>query len=113
MADRTCSGDDDEMRAWAAGLFEGEGSVVPVKGGVRLQLKMTDEDVVRRFCAIVGGTVYGPYSYDDIRKPAWAWTSDGADPQRIAEGFWPWLGVRRRARIEQLRLMHQMRLFPE
>src|SRR4051812_10898075 len=52
--------------AWAAGLFEGEGClrVNDTYGAKRprAELVSTDEDVVRRFHAIVGvGNVHGPY----------------------------------------------------
>lgn len=85
--------------------------MVPNGGRPRLQLKMTDEDVVRRFAAIVGGTVYGPYLYEQpdghVRKPAWLWTSDAADPREIMRRFAPWLGVRRAARLAELGLLDQ------
>jgi hypothetical protein len=46
-----------EEIAWAAGLFEGEGSITRFgrsgKFDLRVSLNMTDEDVVRRFDAIV------------------------------------------------------------
>ena len=103
--------------AWAAGLFEGEGSITyPGKQlgpgrRVRLQLKMTDEDVVRRFQQVVGGIVYGPYKYlhkdGHIRKAAWMWTSDGVDAAELLRRWWPWLGERRRARIEEVGSLRQ------
>jgi len=62
--------------AWAAGLFEGEGSITQSGGILHLRLKMTDESVVRRFEeAVRYGEVYGPYDYQYsdriIRKPFW------------------------------------------
>jgi hypothetical protein len=108
--------------AWAAGLFEGEGTILAsLKNGrwrkLELQLKMTDEDVVRRFHSIVGGRMFGPYQYqqDDgsHRKEWWLWRSDGVDPARILRTMWPWLGVRRRARAEELGVLAQLGLgFP-
>ena len=74
MATMTASA---EEIAWAAGLFEGEGSIYPSGSGVRLALKMTDEEPIRRFAKIVKrGSVYGPYSYErwsdgHKRKPFW------------------------------------------
>jgi hypothetical protein len=91
--------------AWAAGLFEGEGTV-SVSGAwkrARLQMKMTDEDVIRRFCRIVGGRVHGPMTYDQsdgsIRRPFWMWTTAQGEAGTVAGLLWPWLGVRRRARF--------------
>lgn len=47
-----------EEQAWAAGLFDGEGSV----SHDRMQLKMVDLPTVERFQAAVAcGEVYGPY----------------------------------------------------
>jgi hypothetical protein len=44
-----------EAVAWCAGLFEGEGYVHARKGGgVEIGLEMVDEDVVRKFHALVG-----------------------------------------------------------
>ena len=96
-------------RAWAAGLFEGEGSITwhtrNTKPGVRLTLKMTDEDTVRRFASIAGeGQVYGPYT-DKGRphqKPHWEWAAVRASARRVAEWLIPLLGPRRRARWEEI-----------
>jgi len=66
--------------AWAAGLFEGEGSVCWLNMSTtnqrrvpNLGLSTTDEDVIRRFHSIVGvGFVYGPYSNSGVGdKPYW------------------------------------------
>jgi hypothetical protein len=64
--------------AWAAGLFEGEGSITQSSGTLYVRLKMTHEGVVVRFDEVVRyGKVYGPYNhqYNDgsIRKPYWVW----------------------------------------
>jgi hypothetical protein len=55
-----------EEIAWAAGLFEGEGCISHMQRGsgldLQIALAMTDEEVVRRFDAVVDrGRVYGPY----------------------------------------------------
>lgn len=98
--------------AWAAGLFEGEGSIVTNDGHIRLQLKMTDEDVVRRFAMVLGGNVTGPYSYEQAdghkRKPAWCWSINGAKAKGAARAMEPWLGKRRRARMAALGMFTQM-----
>jgi len=91
--------DDQQRIAWAAGLFEGEGSISSSRERqVRLRLWMTDEDVVRRFCEIVGvGHVKGPYGpYDRGTKQLWAWDLiKKADVKKVLEMFQPWLGARR------------------
>lgn len=96
--------------AWAAGLFEGEGAICQdKKGRVRLSLKMTDFDCVRRFAEVVGGRVYGPYSYESKdgykRQPWLLWHSDGTAPKVIIEQFWPWVLGRRRERAIEVGLV--------
>lgn len=96
---------DARAFAWAAGLFEGEGSVsmyrTPMGSTPRLQLTSTDEDVVRRFCSSVGlGRVHGPYPG---RKPhhklSWNWSVQNFERvQALLAMFWPRLGARRRSR---------------
>lgn len=93
--------------AWAAGLFEGEGSIViyqqrantinPPPKSVILALAMTDQDVVNRFVAIVG---YGNAHPEKLREPykqSWRWqTGCKREVKRILESFLPLLGDRRR-----------------
>lgn len=48
--------------AWAAGFFEGEGSVLMSGGVLAVRLGNTDEEVLRHFHDVIAvGTVYGPY----------------------------------------------------
>lgn len=96
-----------EEIAWAAGLFEGEGSVFRTKwGGVKVQMGMTDLDVLQHLKAVLGGVVNGPYQYeakDGIqRKPQWRWSSTGPNAVRICRLLRPWMGERRRGRMDEL-----------
>jgi len=68
---------------------------------------MTDQDVLDRVRTAVGGLVYGPYQYaaaDGVqRKPFWFWSVQSRnDVERVTALFEPWLGKRRRERLEQL-----------
>ena len=86
--------------AWAAGLFEGEGSITQSRGIVHARLKMTDELVVRRFDEVVRyGQVYGPYNYQYsdgfVRKPFWVWVATEYDALEVLEMLWPRLSDRR------------------
>ena len=88
--------------AWAAGLFEGEGSITQNGGRLFIRLKMTDEDVVLRFAEIARyGEVYGPYNHQlrdgYVRKPYWVWLAPEYDALEVLEMLWPWLSERRRA----------------
>ncbi len=86
--------------AWAAGLFEGEGSCM-IRGKKRqpvLALSMTDEDVVRRFHTIVErGTVNTYRAYQPNRKRQWHWqVASKDDVLYVLALFWDYLGERRR-----------------
>lgn len=96
--------------AWAAGLFDGEGSV-SLTGDDRLllQLKMTDEVTVRRFCDAVGfGKVYGPYKNRTGEKDGYprsdfhVWVARGENANGAWAVIWPWLSDVRRNRMAEL-----------
>jgi hypothetical protein len=61
------------MLASAAGLFEGEGSVTRCRRRLRLRLKMTDEEPVRRFAAAFQG------SDGSKCQPFWYWVAEAED----------------------------------
>ena len=91
--------------AWAAGLFEGEGSM-SVRGnlGVSLFLGMTDEDVVARFATIVGaGRVYVKQRPKQEWKDIYAWhCNKSEDVRRILSEFMPHMGLRRKDRAVEM-----------
>lgn len=101
---RSDTGTEREQFAWAAGLFEGEGCFNAFrrrsKWGVQVRLAMTDEDVVRRFAAIMGvGPVRAPRQQRPDWKPIFEWyVQDASDVVAVIERLLPWLGDRRRAK---------------
>ena len=107
-----------EDLAWAAGLFEGEGSFSTRTGGERLdrslhaKIKMSDEDVVRRFHAVIGvGNVTGPYESDGAgTKLLWVWqTGSFEGVQHTMTVLWPWLHSRRKEKIKELIALYHKR----
>jgi predicted XRE-type DNA-binding protein len=94
--------------AWAAGLFEGEGTITPKHGKgmdhrYQAAVIMTDEDVVRRFgVAVKIGKVYGPYQPTNPRaKPIWRWTTTkNSEVEELYALIGERLGERRRTRFE-------------
>lgn len=104
-----------EQLAWAAGIYEGEGTFSSRKTGkidrgLVAKLKMADEDVIRRFHAILGvGNVTGPYKCDGAgTKPLWVWQCGSFQAvQHTMAVLWPWLCSRRRAKIQTLLLLHR------
>lgn len=96
--------------AWAAGLFDGEGSVVERNGWLALQLKMVDRPTVARFAIAVGtpDRVLGPYKNRSgerdgyPRRDFYVWTTRVGETFRILNLLWPWLSEVRRARALEL-----------
>lgn len=91
--------------AWAAGLYEGEGSAF--LGGVqcqpRLQLEMVDEDIVRRFALALGsGNVRSYSSRGRNRSSAtWQWSVQrGEDVLAVVALLLPHLGSRRTRQLQ-------------
>ena len=97
-------------RAWAAGLFEGEGSIYINKTPGRLRkdgsrpvyyypvlaVAMSDEDVIRKFHRIVGlGVVNGPYELREGNKPMWYWRAQGKQAYQVMKWMLPYLCSRR------------------
>ena len=100
----------DEWRAWAAGLFDGEGSLCLLDhrshaGYKNAEMAITQgsgngmPEVLERFARVVGtGHVYGPYAQSDSTLGIYRWKS--VVHSRIDETvrlLWPWLGVVKRA----------------
>jgi hypothetical protein len=97
----------DPEVSWAAGFFEGEGTITQTGGRLVVRLNNTDSEPVHRFAAIVGiGEIYGPYQYEVRdgykRKPFWVWLAEEYDALEVLELLWPWLSARRRLRALEL-----------
>ncbi len=95
----------DYQFAWAAGLFEGEGSVLPPQSTgttPKIQLTTTDKDIAYRYRDVVGGTVYGPIERqnkewkDVYRHQLSGWNN----VKEVYLKFQPYLGERRSERFE-------------
>ena len=89
--------------AWAAGVFEGEGSFVLGKHSLYVQIEMTDLDVVRRFAEITSLNVETGRLRHKDRKMSWkARCGNTQIVVNCIKSMWPWLGERRRARALEL-----------
>ena len=101
--------------AWAAGLFEGEGSAVcsPMGGrrrGLqrRLQVPMSDRDVLDHLRVVLNAGSVRPvkaasHTMKGPRKQMFVWTCGRwTDIVRICNAILPWLGERRRAQVQRL-----------
>jgi hypothetical protein len=102
------------QRAWAAGIYEGEGTCGAYKErdtnhySARIAINMNDEDVLLKFCEIVGvGKVYGPYKRKATNGYFWTYQVTGWSAMRhIYRMFKPWLFPRRIEQFERA-LQHE------
>lgn len=87
--------------AWATGLFEGEGCIYkdPRCNSFRLTINSTDEDVLRRFHAVVGVGKIIPGKHvkaNEGHKPFWIWhLHRRKEVYALLELMLPMLGTRR------------------
>lgn len=103
--------------AWAAGLFEGEGSINWSTGSgtlperhrpqARLVIGMTDRDVLERFARVVGHGTVRPKakhrSWQPHFKDAWVWeVRTWETVTAVLNMLLPWLGERRSARAHEI-----------
>ena len=86
--------------AWAAGLFEGEGSITVTYRQCSLQMATTDADVMERFVEVVGyGNIHPQEKRPGQTKRQYRWhVSRATEVVRILNTFMPYLGERRKAK---------------
>lgn len=97
--------------AWAAGIFEGEGHVshlqLPSLNGNwtrRLEVKMTDEDVIRKFGRVVQVGHIQPEYRQPPRKPVTRWQASAwLEVTYVLDHFEPYLCERRMSKVAELR----------
>jgi hypothetical protein len=100
----------DNDIAWAAGIFEGEGCLnIPTRNpyGVRLMVKMTDEDVIARWADIMGAQMLGPYQ-PPAKHPTYKlqWEARISRWKMVLEAIdllYPWMCARRREKMDYAR----------
>lgn len=102
--------------AWAAGLFDGEGSVIKEhkegrrrKDGTqrsypRLYVGNTDQELLERFqTALQAGKIHGPYGrfgrYGQAIKPMYHWTASHRQGRKAAALLYPLLASHNRQRV--------------
>ncbi len=101
-----------EQVAWVAGMIEGEGSFIIDRreGGrrtyasPRIQVSMTDRDVIERLRDLCGGRVaFEPQHGKMNRQDQWRWSLQGYDAvAALGPLILPWLGERRAVRYQEV-----------
>ena len=95
----------DEELAWAAGLFDGDGSTCFERHGTRADYRRADmsvtqtsrigvPEVLTRFHRIISvGHINGPYGGTERWEPIHRWKAHRlVDVEAVAQAIWPWLG---------------------
>jgi hypothetical protein len=108
--------------AWAAGLFDGEGSTelytrrTPARTWFALRSRVSQCDaqgvpeVLRRFRAVVAcGRIDGPTSGEGYEN-AYKWDAGADDTLRVLAMIWPWLGSVKR--VQALEAIKSVDLLP-
>lgn len=88
--------------AWLAGLLEGEGSFGINHGGIKVQLTMTDRDVVSRAAGFFGSKFYCYPRPGETCKPRYYTQVGGERAANLIAAILPYMGIRRAARIREL-----------
>ena len=101
---------DTHELAWAAGFFDGEGTISfkpngkGNKGRPDIQIAQSEVYPLERFKLAVGvGKVYGPYGpYTTQSKPYWLYDAGlPANVQLVIERMWKYLSPTKRGQIER------------
>lgn len=86
--------------AWAAGVWEGEGSVIFSGGQFRVEVAQKDRWILDRLRAWFGGNVYvRKEHYQGGRYILHKWYLTGARARGFAYTIFTWLSPRRRAQV--------------
>jgi hypothetical protein len=91
--------------AWAAGIFEGEGTWCVTKGrSACARMGMRDRDVVERFALIVGfGSIYTNVRPNPKHNDVHYWQVYNAPQVRaLIRMFSPYLGIRRMGKAQEI-----------
>lgn len=91
---------------WLAGIIEGEGYIGPRRKGLTIVVSMTDEDVIHKIHSLFGvGTLTGPY-YRTGKLGIYNWSVHRREHvTKILKAIYPFMGVRRANKIEELLLI--------
>lgn len=90
--------------AWAAGLFDGEGCITIVGNRVQVVVSMTDLDLLERMQKHFGGSIHPIKKRKEHWKDAWKWQISGTKKSlAFLDLIYPYLSIRRQARVEEAR----------
>lgn len=101
----------DHDIAWAAGIFEGEGTIVLHKRKApyraftcSLSVSMSDKDVIDKFLEVIGcGSLYYQAPKGPTYKPSWRWhIQDMPGVRKALNKLLPYLMSRRTSKANEM-----------
>lgn len=88
--------------AWAAGIYEGEGSTPRNKSGVVAFVTQKDAWLPHRLQELFGGSVAQYESHSSLgQSPMWRWSACGSRARGFLLTIYPLLSPKRRAQISE------------
>lgn len=90
----------DPDLAWLAGIIEGEGGISPRSV---IRVRMTDEDVMQRVAAMLGGRAKECPPGKPHWSPLWDVAVSGGRARGVADRIYETLGDRRRRQVDVMR----------
>lgn len=92
----------ESLLAWAAGLFDGEGTIYSDKGRVRVSVHMTDFDILETFHTNFGGAICECKKQKEHHKRSWRWAIQASDNAVLfLKDILPFLHERRGLRAQK------------
>lgn len=89
--------------AWAAGIFEGEGSACYASQTTRLSVSQNKPWILSRLRLIFGGRVSIQKNRQNklSKNPQWLWSVSGARARGVGMTIYAWLSPHRQAQIRR------------
>lgn len=90
------------MLAWAAGLFDGEGTIYSANGRIRVSVHMTDLDILESFKTNFGGNIHEQAKQKEHHKISWRWSLQASEKAtNFLKQILPFLHSRRTKRAQE------------
>lgn len=93
---------EDQLYAWAGGLFDGEGTISIDKNKIRVAVVMTDFDILETFKLNFGGSLIEQTKRVDYYKDQWRWSlTNNQESCLFLTKILPFLHSRRTLRAQE------------
>lgn len=92
----------ENLLAWAAGLFDGEGTIYSFNRRIRASIHMTDLDILETFQSNFGGTIRLQKKQKEHHKKSWRWSLQASEEAVVfLKDILPFLHARRTKKAQE------------